>query len=582
MEESLGTLSFKFKAEIAAYRQGIAEMDRMTEEFRKRAERPVHLGAGGSAGSAGAMTAMAPRGANVVGTSNGDVTWKLADATRFHQDREASSVATARSILRSIDKGDIDEPGFRLRTRGDSPQPKVDDVGRRIADEFIGQGRIRMSLGEARFQSDRSAALSRQQDIYDELHGKARIRGELGEARFQARRQSALEKQQELANELMAANGASELSPDAPHSKQASWRTRIPIRSLLRTTVVGMVVDAIAGMGAAEVQYTQASTLAGNNQGDQARASLQLRRGILGSIPFVGGILNNIDAGNMAGIETSLAMTDRQIAFRDDRYQALSGRSAMRFRTQAAAMGPNVVSSRMASLNAERVQIKAQFDPETAAARKKFDEANPIPTFSGGVPGDLAAMNPAMAKQIGEKQYQDFLSGPYKAYQDSLKGFNDQQNSILAGRLAPLDVDRAEAMRQGAYTSRMAQAEVGRLRTQNRFRPYQAEGDFEVESAENDLRYYSRPGMTNIDRESMRTGVEYRIEMLRGKQRDITENYRWGSAAQYNPFIESPVAMTDRSPETQAAANDSLEKSINRLADILDRMSGGAGGGAGP
>lgn len=596
MSENMGELSWSARIKRQQFTADLAAMDAEWQAKVQKWEQPVGVGGmamgrgtpggGASGGGGGPTTGMS--GPNISGTSNGDVTWRLSDAVQNHQYRNDQAVGRSRRMGMSPT---------------DEDDPRIGD----LANDYVSGGRMRMALGESRFQGRRAISLERQQDAMNEALGGSRIRMAMSDAAHRsqqdyregvfsaqqekydqlkgamlggsrirmamsdAKSNAVLQRQQEVADDLKQEFGQSQLSSKDPNAveKTSLWKTKIPIQHLIRGTVYGLVVDAVAGMVGNEAQYQQGMTLAGNNQGAQAKANLQRLTGGIGSVPLIGGILNNLISPFTTPIDTQNQLADRQIAFGDMRMQAGYGRAAANETTRSINFGPNSVSAGLAAINAERIEKKAEIQTNNEKMRVAWDQAHPMPTLN-----DWAR----------DARYGDYSSGDSnRGYQAELIARNLQQrqfstelNRNMDAQLAPLNAGADQLMRTGQFNLAMTTSGIDRMKLENQYRPTAGAAAQDIAQGKAIRSYYQRNGATSLDIETGGAMINQLIQSAMGRNKDIVENYRWGEVRQYNPYIQSPLTFTDRAPETQADKLDANTQAINALTEQFRLMTGHA------
>lgn len=559
MEENLGTLYFDFRARQAAWKQDLAQMDRDIDAYRKKWEAPMRVGGGGG-GSGGGGGNLSPAtaaavasvgggggGPNFTGTSNGDVTWNLRQAVRDTGAKYGGGGGRSR--------------GGGIGMEDGAPDARIGDV----AGEFVQQSRIRGELGFSRESSRRAGVLSAQQSLYDQLHGQSTIRSELGAAREASDRQLREQRNQDAVDESKY---------QSENSFMGKLKKPITIRSLLRGTMAGMVIDAMAGELGNEANYQKAMQLAGMDSVAQSSATIGRVRGGLSAIPFVGGVLNSLASVAISPIETQNEMTDRQASYQNDRFGSLMGRRASIYQRQEVAAGPNSLTAQFANLQAQRVGITEQVMGEAQKRRDDFTRTN-LPAapsmlrafgnawVDGGIATRINPLDLLVSTHDDYQRQQRDYSVDSRNYDASQRSQSQTANSIRDARLGVNDQQKLEAARTGWFNLSMTTAELNRQKMANQFRPSAADAQFAVEQGQAILdEYGNRPNTTATDQRQTKATMELLGEGLRGKQRDILEDIRWGTLEQYNPMIESPLSFADRNTEPIGDKLDALTTAI--------------------
>lgn len=552
MEENLGSLYFDFRARLMLLRQDLATADREMDSYRKKWEAPIRLGGAGGMGGGGsgslspataAAVASVGGGPNVMGTSNGDVTWNLRQAVRD----TGAKYGGGRSSRGGIGMED------------GTPDARIGDV----AGEFIQQSRIRGELGFSRENSRRAGVLSSQQDLYDQLRGHADVRSELGAAREASDRQLREQRNQDAVDESKY---------QSENSLMGKLKKPVAIRTLLRGTMAGLVIDAMAGELGNEANYQKAMQLAGIDSVSQSAATIGRVRGGLSAIPFIGGTLNSLANEVLNPIEVQNAATQGQLGFQDNRFSAgINSRLAVQQRGVLAA-GPNSYTSAIRGIAGQRTGLVAGFQGTNQAAFDAFDKANPMMQAPSRVEFSIAGLS-----NIG--LYDNFVN--YGSHLDTYnKAMDERARGLAALRgqvtgqnnnaLGINDQSAIEATRTADYGLAQSNADLARIQTQNQFRPGAADAGYLAQSASNTIDFYGeRMNLTNQDKKSALNQISMFREQAVSQRNDLYNNSLFGTGMQYTPQVESPLVNTDRSIETQSDKMNSLNAAIERIENIL-------------
>lgn len=524
MDENLGTLKWDFRAQLAKFYQDCDAADARVNALRQKWSQPFSIGGpGGGAGGTGSGLSPATQaavqaasgatvsgggmGPNFTGTSNGDVTWNLRQAVRDTGARYGGG-GSGRGRM----GGAVEEDWMAERGRG-------------IANDYLGESRIRMALSDAREQSRRQSVLESQQAKYDELkeqHDNS-FRGKLN-------------------NYFSGRNG---------------------IQGLIRSTVIGFVADAAAGIASASVQYQQSITLSGNDAIAQSRATNALQKSLVSSAPVVGGILGNVyNAAGGTAIETQNILTERQTEFQDIMARRGTNARVADLQRSAIAAGPNALTASIRSIQAQRTALAADLQVENKKTIDAFNTANPVPTRAL-----IFGNDDPFLEDRADEDYQRRVKERQEQYNKMLSNLTAQNNRLMG----PLDQSLEEKQRAADYNLGESRAGLNRLILQNQFRPVAGEGAYLSGSAENIYNYYqnNRDKMSPTDIAMSRTQVATLGQQAMLNQRDAMDNLRFGSAVQYNPFIESTMSFTDRSVESQGDKLDEVNATLSKIVEFL-------------
>lgn len=549
MDENLGTLSFSFKADPNKWRESLAELDRMTMEFRRRVETPVGVMAGGGGG--GGYSVGSGRGPNIGGTSNGDVTWKLQQAVaRSQASVDAVSVGVGTS-----------------RATGGSPDAELMRVARQAKRDY--------EFGERVKRIRQGDVLQNAVDTND------------------------MRQKQAIAEDKMWRG----IKDDAPASESASggsgsktpwYRSRLMLRGIIGV----QVVDAIASELNNEENYKKAARLAGNDSGAQSSAVLARTRGAYEAIPLVGGIAYNAMNGlrglfgydTEQSIETDNALAQQQLRYQDTASGLRLGATSTRLGAQALLAGNSSYGSslrnqqskigRDAAYRASTAKLYADagFEDESGGGAQHYTLSQYIGA-NIAVPGvgfsmavhDLHAdsqaetqANEAAIRNAGRRNLINAQLSPVLTANRAMDAAEEQDRKYT--NLNTIDLQQNQ-LRQGDLNAKYLYTAGSTSRTV---------GDYK--SAITDAQ---RRGMDDSDRSILYNRGALSVQDLQQQGRDVMDNYRYGSAQQFDPFVQSTYANMDRGSESIGDKIDTLNAGMAELTIAIKTLSnGGSGGGA--
>lgn len=562
MDEHLGDLWFAFRAGMREWRNDLQEADRIQNEYRRKWEQPVNMragvaagvGVGGSGGGIGGSP-------NIVGTSNGDVTWHMENAMAAQRSREVSALSVARRMMNASSSGGSGVAGKRA--------------------QFESLGMDYDDMLEQKRESDR-------------------------QMRENQRRHSQLMRSmnQELSN-ADSGDLRSIINPETGEFMRSGGQERkkwyektIPLQTMLRATMAGLVVDTLAGELNSEENYRKAVRLSGLDQGAASDSTLQAFKGAIGGIPLVGGMLSNLVSPLTAPIETQNELTRMQVQYQGQSAAARMGAYGTTMQAAQINAGPLGLVRSAIGISQQREAARAIASSTTDTLRQnagfesESDDANSSSFMSG--------------LERGGRMGLKFLTGGYVRSSDEVdrdieaarKRNNRRRaeiNSVNSGLNKADDALRASQERaldyQGQYQVAMSEANIMRLRDENAWHPGGAAAMFAVRQAVAMSGYLTRPPPEGYDPSAPReklnaAGKAFRDENqlvlgniyqtqegVRSSIRDLQQNYLFGSGQSFNPFTQSSMSFVDRSPETYGDKLEANTQALVLLNQLLQRMA---------
>jgi hypothetical protein len=366
-----------------------------------------------------------------------------------------------------------------------------------------------------------------------------------------------------------------------PTEKMPWYKTKLShlaLRSFAATLVVESVADALNN----EENYKKAIRLAGGDSGAQSEAVMGRMRGAFQSVPLIGGMAYNLGNGLIGAfggpseqsIQTQNALTQQQVAFQNSDTGIRLGAISSRLGAQAMLAGN--------SLYGRSIQSRIGKIGRDAGVRAMGDDL----LSRAGVEGYAQDWSDLSTSETGYMSWIPFAgaffrNGDVDNANDARVKRNDQRraqvnNVLSAQRAANKAIDAAEEqerMFQYSFSRDLQRSQItqGDYNTEGRtIGGIAARATLDYQAHVADAR---RRGMNPEDRELLQNEGIITTQDLLAKQRDITEELRWGSGRQSNPFVESPLAYTDRSMETPAEKMEALTKAVLGLEATIKGLN---------
>ncbi len=284
-------------------------------------------------------------------------------------------------------------------------------------------------------------------------------------------------------------------------------------------------------------------------------------------MPFVGTALSSL--AGAAGLNRADAQV--QLASQQDAATAaqsavgLSGRTAM---IRGRGLSGGTFSAARESINAARVNAKAQAGQQSRAAMEAWDLANPEPTkgFLEGLNSDL---NPLYKGT-------PIFDAANAARSQNRNQFRTLISSESQAAIAVIDDEERKLDREQKYQIASSKNELQMATMENRFRPMAAKGAFAVGQFSAD-RGRLGPNANSQDYEYLAIQGNISKEELRSAQRDLANNLIFGKAIQYNPYTTSPLSQMERATETTTGGFNALQESIDKLTAAINALPKGGG-----
>jgi hypothetical protein len=570
MDETVASVSIKYKADILAFRQSLMELQREGDAFRAKMESPLKMRASG-------VSSPGVSGPNIVDTSNGNVTWRLEEAVARTQSRHDSAYGMAQRMLRGTgSRGNVPSgidpdmwPEFREMKR-------ESDAIIRERDARLDY-RARLMTGSYELQQrqarEEAAKLVDHNGARSLLDTSGRFAGQSGEMPWGAASRI---------NPYTGGRMGDTEEAVKPQEKQPWWKAKLS-HVALRSFAAFVVVDAVAAELNNEENYKKAVRLAGYGpEGSLAvgRAQIARTQGMFDAIPMIGGTLRNVTNSMFMGSQTfQWQEAQLDLAEQYGRYTSGMG-SALRMGRgmRSAAEGFGMSRTGRAISAAQDAAVGRVIDID--GMREQLLANAGLKKMAS----DYYDLDPS--EQSGAS------SIPFNLYGRSqdVSNANAARRKYNASRIATVD-GTIERLKQDSKNERTAQ--ITEIRNQNQYTIDSQQAQIAAGALAGQYRYtaagalgvlggyrasvadYRRRTPNDDDASILYNQGRIAMQGLEQSRRDVMENLRWGSGREYNPMIESPLAYTDRSIESPADQIKDLTAAIAELSTTMKSISGG-------
>jgi len=343
------------------------------------------------------------------------------------------------------------------------------------------------------------------------------------------------------------------------------------LRAMIFSTIYGLIGETIAKSIGAGSQFNAAMSLTGSDQGAQGLAGTKLLRGLAGSVPFAGTALSALaGAAGLDAIDAQIALSGQQDTAIDA--QTAAGFGAARSRTRGLAARSGSFGAAQAGLAAQRIDVRQQAAKTSQASMAAWDAAHP--ERPGNQP--MGVLGFLTGGAVSNLYRSGIINTPMS--DTDISDRNQMRNTfrMLQGRnttaaINAVEDEAAKLDREQKYQISSAKNTLELATMENRFRPARARGAYAVSQFGTE-RNRLGPNANMQDLGYLRIQGETSIQELRSGQRDIANNLIFGSARNYNPYTESPLAYTERTTETTNQAFMELQTAIQQLTAEIAKL----------